>query len=157
MDMLDKSIFTHFLHREPTAESMTTEGYRRDEELSNMVDLCTMFVESGLQSWDAKAPKDDQNRLRLQRIFSSKSMMAWSELLWEAVCARLDLTDTDERLRVFYRQLSPGEIERVRKVVLRLSDWSRLRLKMIKSTASCPIRRLPLRIGLRRTALRLVI
>ncbi|MDE5464374.1 HNH endonuclease [Bradyrhizobium sp. CSS354] len=124
MDMLDKSIFAHFLYREPAVESMTAEEYRRDDELSNMVDLCSMLVDGGLESWDAKAPKDDQHRLRLQRIFSSKSMMAWSELLWDAVCARLEITDTDERLRVFYRQLSTAEIERVRRVVLRLYDWS---------------------------------
>ena len=125
MDMLDKSIFAHFLYREPTAESMTTEEYRRDDELNNVVELCSMLFDGGLDAWNAKAPKDDQSRLRLQRIFSSKSMMAWSELLWDAVCARLEITDTDERLRVFYRQLTPAELERVRRVVLRLYDWSR--------------------------------
>ena len=82
MDMLEKSIFAHFLYREPTAESMASEEYRRDDELNNMVELCTMLVDGGLCSWDPKAPIDDQNRLRLVRMFGSKSMMAWSELLW---------------------------------------------------------------------------
>lgn len=125
IDMLQKSIFAHFLYREPTAESMTSEEYRRDDELNNMVELCNLLVEGGLYSWDHKAPADDQNRLRLQRMFSSKSMMAWSELLWDAVCGRLDIDDTDERLRVFYRALSANEIERIRKTVQRLFEWQR--------------------------------
>ena len=125
MDMLEKSIFAQFLYREPTAESMTSEEYRRDDEMNNMVELCTMLVDGGLYSWDPKAPVDDQNRLRLLRMFGSKSMMAWSELLWDAVCGRLDIDDTDERLRVFYRSLSTNELERVRKTVQRLYDWQR--------------------------------
>ena len=60
MDMLEKSIFAHFLYREPTAESMTSEEFRRDDELNNMVELCTMLVDGGLCSWDHKAPVDDQ-------------------------------------------------------------------------------------------------
>jgi hypothetical protein len=89
MDMLQKSIFAHFLYREATSESMASEEFRRDDELNNMIELCNMLVEGGLHSWDHKAPADDQNRLRLQRMFGSKSMMAWSELLWDAVCGRL--------------------------------------------------------------------
>jgi hypothetical protein len=125
MDMLEKSIFAHFLYREPTAQSMTSDEFRRDDELNNMVELCAMLVDGGLCSWDHKAPIDDQNRLRLVRMFGSKSMMAWSELLWDAVCGRLDIDDTDERLRVFYRALSTGDLERVRKTVQRLYEWQR--------------------------------
>jgi len=84
-----------------------------------------MIVEGGLQSWNAKAPADDNDRRRLQRIFGSKSMMAWSELLWDAVCGKLDLHDSDERIKVFYRALSKDEIGRVKKVVQRLYDWQR--------------------------------
>jgi hypothetical protein len=125
IDMLEKSIFARFLHREPTAESMASEAYRRDDELRNMVELCNMLVEGGLHGWNPKAPADDQDRRRLQRLFGSKSMMAWSELLWDAVCAKLDLHDTDDKLRVFYRALSTEELGRVRKVVVRLYEWQR--------------------------------
>ena len=52
MDMLEKSIFAHFLYREATAESMTSEEYHRDDELNNMVELCVMLVEGGLHSWN---------------------------------------------------------------------------------------------------------
>ncbi len=125
MDMLEKSIFAHFLYREPSTESMTSDAYRRDDELNNMIEFCNILVEEGLHSWNPKAPSDDHDRRRLQRIFGSKSMMAWSQLLWDAVCAKLDLLDTDERMRVFYRTLSPEELARVRAVVRRLYSYQR--------------------------------
>jgi len=125
MDMLEKSIFAHFLYREPTSENMASDDYRRDAELHNLVEFCNMLVEGGLQSWDAKTPADDHERRRLQRLFGSKSMMAWSELLWDAVCGKLDLHDSDERIKVFYRNLTKEELGRIRKVVQRLYDWQR--------------------------------
>jgi hypothetical protein len=123
--MLEKSIFARFLHREPTTDSMASETYRRDDELRNMVELCNMLVEGGLHDWNPRAPADDQNRRRLQRLFGSKSMMAWSELLWDAVCARLEIYDGDEKIRVFYRPLSSEELGQVRKTVTRLYEWQR--------------------------------
>ena len=125
MDMLEKSIFAHFLHREPTSDSMTSDAYRRDDELNNMIELCNILVEEGLHAWDPKAGSDDPDRRRLQRIFGSKSMMAWSQLLWDAVCAKLDLLDTDERLRVFYRALSTEELNRIRSAIRRLYTYQR--------------------------------
>jgi hypothetical protein len=50
-------------------------------------------------------------------------MIAWSELLRDAVCARLEIVD--ERLRVFYRSLSGEELGQVRKTVQRLYQWQR--------------------------------
>lgn len=125
IDMLEKSIFAYFLHREPSTESMTSDAYNRDDELSNMVEFCNILVEEGLHAWNPKASSDDPDRRRLERIFGSKSMMAWSQLLWDAVCAKLDLLDTDERMRVFYRQLSPEQLNRVRGAVRRLYSYQR--------------------------------
>lgn len=104
---------------------LTSDAYRRDDELHDFVELCNMCVDGGLKLWNPKADADDQDRVRLQRLFGSKSMMAGSELLWKAICARLDLHDTDEQLRVFYRPLSSDQLARVRKTVQRLYDWQR--------------------------------
>jgi hypothetical protein len=104
---------------------MTSDTYRRDEERANMIELCNMLVEEGLHAWSPSAPADETDRRRLQRIFGSKSMMAWSQLLWDAVCAKLELVDTDERLRVFYRPLSGDELVRVRNAVRRLYGYQR--------------------------------
>lgn len=125
MDMLEKSIFAHFIFREPTVDSMISETYRRDDEFQNMIELCNILVDCGLRFWNPRAPTDDQDRQRLQRLFGSKSMMAWSELLWDAVCARLELVDMDERKRVFYRSLSQEQLGRIRKTVQRLFEWQR--------------------------------
>jgi hypothetical protein len=125
IDMLSKSIFKNFIFREPTSDSMAAEGYYRDDEIRNVIGLCNMLVESALGSWQHDAPADDQNRRRLSRLFGSKSMMAWSELLSDAVSARLDLHDVDDRERVFYRPLTAEQLERVRKTVQRLCAWQR--------------------------------
>jgi hypothetical protein len=52
-------------------------------------------------------------------------MMAWSRLLWDAVCAKLDVLDTDEKLQIFYRPLSADDLVRVRNVVRRLYGYQR--------------------------------
>jgi len=125
LDMLQKSIFKYFIYKEPTMESMTSDSYHRDDEVRNVVELCNMLVDNGMHAWNADAPPNDATRRRLSRIFSSKSMMAWSELLWDAVSARLELYDMDERMRVFYRPLTSDQLERVKITVIRLCAWQR--------------------------------
>jgi hypothetical protein len=49
--------------------------------------------------------------------------MAWSELLRDAVCAKLDLEDADERARPFYRELSDGDFQKIKKIAERLLAW----------------------------------
>lgn len=39
-------------------------------------------------------------------MFGSKAMMAWSDLLGDAVCGKLDIQDRDEREKPFYREFS---------------------------------------------------
>jgi hypothetical protein len=50
-------------------------------------------------------------------------MMAWSELLRDAVCAKLDLTDREDQARPFYRDISPDQWKRIRRMVDRLVDF----------------------------------
>ena len=50
-------------------------------------------------------------------------MMAWSELLRDAVLAKLDLNDSDDRARPFYRELDKRQLEGVKQVVTRLFNW----------------------------------
>jgi hypothetical protein len=53
----------------------------------NPIDLCNYIFELGLHLWNPKASGRDYDRLRLQRIFGCKSMIARSELLADAVAA----------------------------------------------------------------------
>ncbi|MGO8494495.1 hypothetical protein ACC785_10590 [Rhizobium ruizarguesonis] len=125
IDMLEKSLFSHFLYREPTDETMTGDAYLRDDEVRNLVALCNFLVEEGLCNWDSGASAGDATRVKLRRLFGSKSMMSWSELLWDAICARLEIYDGDERQRVFYRVLQPSELDKIRQTVRRLFAWQR--------------------------------
>ena len=52
-------------------------------------------------------------------------MMAWAELLRDAVVGKLDLIDEEERIRPFYRKLSDEDVTRLRATVRRLLQWGR--------------------------------
>lgn len=105
MDMLQKSLFTHFLFLTPTTHDLTTAAYKREFETNNLVALMNFIVEQGLHDWDAKSTPNDGHQLRLTRMFGSKPMMAWADLLGDAVCGKLDIHDRDEREKCFYRSL----------------------------------------------------
>ncbi len=125
IDLLNKSIFSCFIYREPTEDNMATDAYLRDDELRNTVMLMNCLHDSALAQWDSKAGGNDANQIRLERLFRSKSMMAWSELLRDAICGKLDLQDAEDRATPFYRPLSEKQIEQVKSVINRLVGWKR--------------------------------
>jgi hypothetical protein len=120
IDMLSKSLFACFLYGEPVEDNMTTDAYKRDDEIENNVALMNMLYDLALSGWNAKAGPNDGNQRRLTRLFRSKSIMSWAELVRDAVCGRLDLQDAEDRARPFYRSLTPDQINSIRKVVERL-------------------------------------
>lgn len=122
-DMLNKSIFASFLHTQPVDDNMATDAYKRDKEITNNVALMNMLYDLALGSWNPKAGPNDGNQRKLIRLFRSKSIMAWSEILRDAVRGKLDLQDEEERARPFYRDLSVDDLERIKKMVERLVNW----------------------------------
>jgi hypothetical protein len=124
IDMLSKSIFRCFLYTHPVEDDMTTDAYKRDKEISNIVWLMNTLCHLALASWNPSAGENDGNQRRLNRLFRSKSIMAWSELLRDAVCGKLDLQDAEDRARPFYRDLDQEASERVKHVLERLVSWS---------------------------------
>jgi hypothetical protein len=125
IDLLNKSVFSCFIYREPTDDNMATDAYRRDDELHNSIMLLNSLYDSALSQWDSKGGPNDEDQRRLERLFRSKSMMAWAELLRDAICGKLELQDAEDRARPFYRQLTEKQIEQVRNVVNRLVSWKR--------------------------------
>ena len=125
--MLSKSLFACFLYSEPVEDNMTTDAYKRDDEIENNVALMNMLFEVSLYRYNPKAGPNDGNQRRLSRLFRSKSIMAWAELMRDAVCGKLELQDAEDRARPFYRSLSPDQLASIRKVVERLVNskvWS---------------------------------
>jgi hypothetical protein len=52
-------------------------------------------------------------------------MMAWAELLRDAICGKLDLQDADDRARPLYRTLDEKQANQLKSVVNRLVAWKR--------------------------------
>lgn len=120
IDMLSKSLFACFLYTEPVEDDITTGAYLREQEIENNVKLMNIFYDLALSGYHPQAGPNDGNQRRLNRLFRSKSIMAWSELVHSAVCGTLGLQDGDERARPFYRTLSEQQLAAVRNVVERL-------------------------------------
>jgi len=123
IDMLSKSIFACFVYREPVEDNMTTELYKRQVEVENVIAMMNMLNDLGLHAWNPDAAAGDTLQRRLARMFRSKSIMSWSELLVDAVTATLKLHDSDEKARPFYRDLSKVQLGDVKSVVSRLFGW----------------------------------
>ena len=123
IDMLTKSLFTAFLYRDPVEDNMATDAYKREKEISNNIELMNMLYDLALSSWNPKASPSDNNQRKLKRIFGSKSIMAWSDIMRDAVCGKLELQDTQERERPFYRDMSEDDFDKIKKIVGRLVNW----------------------------------
>lgn len=124
IDMLSKSLFGCFLSANPTTDNMATDAYKRDHEIKNLALLMNALYDLALADWNPKAGSNDETQRRLVRLFRSRSIMAWSELLRDAVCGKLDLIDAEERDRPLYRDLPEEELRRIRNVVERLVAWN---------------------------------
>jgi hypothetical protein len=125
MDMLSKSLFAAFLFREPTQDSLASEGYKRGLELDNVVAIFNALDDAAFHAWETKPSSTNDGQRSLKRMLRSKSMMAWAELLRDAVCAKLDIHDGDDKSRCLYRELSQAQLSQVRQVVNRLVGWPR--------------------------------
>lgn len=123
-DMLEKSIFINFLFREPVEDDMSTEKYLREKEFENIIRLFNILYDEGLCNWDEKKDNSDPGKLKLTRMYRSKSMMSWMEILFDAVSASLYFFDSDEKARLMYRNLTEDQFNKISQVVRRLYDWN---------------------------------
>lgn len=124
MDMLEKSIFTNFLYREPVETDMTTEKYIREIEFNNLVRLLNIIYDESILNWDSKKSDSDPEQLKLSRIFRSKSIMSWSDILFDSICASLKLYDSDEQLTLMHRNLTEENFNEIRFNFRRLVKWN---------------------------------
>ena len=72
-----------------------------------------------------KASSNDDGQRKLNRVVRSKSMMAWSEIFRDAVCAKLEIHDSDDKAKPFYRDFTEEELAKIKYVLARLLDWKR--------------------------------
>lgn len=123
IDMLSKSIFTHFLYREPVEDSIGSEEYKREYEIQNVIALMNYLYDLAMHNWNPRAGFNDSGQVFLKRLFSSKSIMAWSDILKNAICGKLDIQDSRDRMMPFYRYFDDNEKNKIKNVVERLVNW----------------------------------
>ena len=123
MDQLERSLLSDFLYRHPVDQDMASEHYKRESEFENMVFLMNEFHDLVLHRWNPQAGKGDHEQLSLNRIIGSKSMQAWSEILRDAVCAKLELHDASDREMPFHRELGQSQRELISWTLRRLVNW----------------------------------
>ena len=124
VDMLSKSIFSNFLYRQPLEDDMASSHYKREQEISNTIQLFNILYEEALHNWDAKKDSKDTNQNKLSRMFRSKSIMSWAEILKDAISAKLEVIDADEKAMLFYRELTKDNFDKIRGIIRRLVEWS---------------------------------
>jgi hypothetical protein len=124
MDMLEKSIFSNFLFRQPVETDMTTDKYIRETEFNNLVKLLNIIYEESLLNWDSEKTNSDPEQLKLSRIFRSKSIISWAEILFDSICASLKLFDSDDKLTLMHRNLSDKSFEEIKFNIRRLVNWN---------------------------------
>lgn len=122
VDMVSKSFFANFLNDQPVTDNLASAAYKRDHEINNNVRLMNLFFDLSLCNWNPTAAANDQTRIRLERIYGSKSVLAWSEIFKSAVCAQLKIYD-DDMTRPFYRELSESEWDDIKMMTSRLLTW----------------------------------
>lgn len=125
IDMLKKSLLSTLLYREPVSDDLTKEAYLRETEVSNLIQVMNGMHQRAFGQWNPQAGQSDDTQRKLNRMLRSKSIMAWSELFRDAVIAKLELHDAEDRARPLYRAISKDQHARIENVFARLFDWKR--------------------------------
>jgi hypothetical protein len=124
IDMLKKSLLSNFIYIYPVEDDLASLHYKRDIEIDNVIMLFNIIFDEGLCKWDENKPESDTTQNKLNRMFRSKSIMAWSELLKDAVSAKLEIMDADEKAMLFYREWTEKDFDKIRNVIRRLFNWN---------------------------------
>ena len=123
MNSLANSLFANFLYRHPVNDNMATDAYLRSSEIKTVVRLMNMLDELALHQWNPEAGGSSGNQRKLERLIRSRFMKAWSAMLKDAICTKLEIFDGDERMKAFHRDFDERDLEQIRFVVARLVDW----------------------------------
>ena len=110
--------------KNPVEEDLASNTYLRELEIKNLITLFNILDSEILHQWDHTKPKSDQLQIKLKRLIRSKSIMSWSEILKDAIAAKLDIHDADEKAILFYRELNDDAFDKIRVIIRRLIDWS---------------------------------
>jgi hypothetical protein len=108
MARLQKTFFLEFIAPVPLNDEFETESYHRDEERENVVRVLNAITERSLDGrW---APdRNDAAHKKAARLYSAGALRAWVPFLKDAIAPALQLFDTEDRARLFYRPLDEAQ------------------------------------------------
>jgi HNH endonuclease len=108
MSRLNRTFFAEFIAPPPLDDEFESEAWHRDEEKENVVFLFNLIVDKALEGkWNPE--RGDAAHKKAGRLFSAGALRAWVPFLRDAVAPALRLFESDERRRIFYRQLDPSD------------------------------------------------
>ena len=113
------TFFREFMVPPPTDVEFESEDDHREDEKKNLVQLMNIVAEETLVGkWNPQAR--DAEHKKAKRIYLSGSVRGWVPLLKDVIAQVLLVYDTDERKRIFFREISDDDFEIVKKRVERL-------------------------------------
>jgi hypothetical protein len=119
MSRLEKTFFAEFVAPVPLNDEFETEHYHRDEERENVVRILNAIAERSLD--DRWAPeRNDAAHKKAARLYSAGALRAWVPFLRDAMAPSLQLFDTEDRQRLFYRPLDDQQFHVIEKLLDKL-------------------------------------
>jgi hypothetical protein len=114
-----KTFLTEFISPTPLNDEFESEADHRDDEKRNVVSLLSTLVTLSLT--DKWAPeRADAAHKKAARLYSAGALRAWVPMLRDALAPALGLFDAQDRARLFYRDLTPDDSAKVRKLIAKL-------------------------------------
>lgn len=112
-DSLLKYYFRYFLTKPPlTIEIDSKEDFRNQEIENNIIFFNLLANELLINKWNPDA-NDDVHK-KAERIFRIGSIMVWFPMLRDVVFNKLDLFETKEKDRIFFRNIADKEWDKIR-------------------------------------------
>ncbi|MGH2966208.1 MAG: HNH endonuclease [Solirubrobacterales bacterium] len=107
MSRLEKTFFAEFIAAPPLDDEFESDAWHRDEERENIVFLFNVLVEKALAGrWNPEL--GDAAHKKAARLFSAGALRAWVPFLHDALAPALQLFQSEERRRIFYREIEPA-------------------------------------------------
>lgn len=119
MHRLEKTFFAEFVATPPLEDEFETDAWHRDEERKNLVFLFNAIVDQSLDGkWNPTF--NDSAHKKAARLFSAGALRAWVPFLHDAISPALQLFQSEDRRKVFYRPLKDSDLEVVSTLLARL-------------------------------------
>jgi len=118
-NLLQKTFFHDFLVQPPLDVEFESEEDFRKQEKVNLVRLFNIIAEETLiNKWNPES--NNSTHKRTERIYLSGAVRAWVPILRDAIAQVLRLYESDQKEKVFFREITDEDFDVIRGRVKRL-------------------------------------